>query len=762
MGFFSPGGLKKRYLGIWFKNTSPRAVVWVANRETPLNNTLGTIKLNSIGVLSLVVGGDRVIWSSNASASNTSVKFIAQLLDTGNLVIKDGNSVIWQSFDYPGDTLVSGMKLGKNLVTGREMYLTSWRSVDDPSPGEYTGKYPQAYIRKNSIVEARIGPYDGIEFAGQPNSRRTSNHMYKINMEEIYYTHSFNSTALLSRTVMTPDGKVEIWLLNMVNHEWMPDLTIPVDYCDNYGICGPYGSCSFELNNPQEVNFYKRASGCRRSRALDCEPGEGFLKFSSMKLPDTQNAEYDGSMSLHECEIVCKENCSCTAYANPNMTTNGIGCLRWFGDLIDVRVYSLNGQDLYVRQAAFELSDIKDLDVFFELFHLISLLQMRTDYHSSLTEGQTVSDSIFNKKKRVLTVVIPASSAVALLFALAYSCRKKRPGMKRRGNKHALHKKSNRDEVEDLDEQPSFSLHEIVKATDNFNINNKIGEGGFGPVYKGVLEDGREVAVKRLSKTSHQGLDEFKNEVICIAKLQHRNLVKLLGYYIHENEMILIYEYMANNSLDTFLFDESRSSMLDWPQRFHIIHGMARGILYLHQDSRLQIIHRDLKAGNILLDGDMNPKISDFGLARKFVGFDTSAKTKKVAWRLYKENRSIELMSASLHNSCVVSEVLRAIHVGLLCVQHRAEDRPTMLSVVLMLVSEGVLPQPKQPAFFTGESHIEVQPVSMADEYMITQLQRLNLDNCIRLTNSIHRRILFVVGSLKEAVVVDLLDQARL
>ncbi|KAM0010641.1 putative S-locus glycoprotein [Helianthus debilis subsp. tardiflorus] len=381
LGFFSPGSSKNRYLGIWFKNTTPRAIVWVANRETALVNTLSTVKLNHQGILSIVdVGrGDGVIWSSKSSGFNTSVNYIAQLLDTGNLVIKHANSVIWQSFDYPGDTLISGMKLGKNLVTGREMYLRSWRSVDDPSPGEYTikfslfkGKYLQVYIRRNSVVETRLGPYDGIEFAGQPNYRRTSTHMYEINLvvneKEVYYTHTSDSTAFSSRSVMTPGGKLELWQLNMVNHEWMSDLTIPVDYCDNYGICGPYGSCStstfpnceclkgFELKSSLEVNPYNSTSGCRRSRPLDCGDGEGFVKFSSMKLPDTQNAVYDGSMSLRECEIVCKDNCSCTAYANPNMTTSGVGCLLWFGDLIDVRVYALNGQNLYVRQAAFELS----------------------------------------------------------------------------------------------------------------------------------------------------------------------------------------------------------------------------------------------------------------------------------------------------------------------------------------------------------------------------------------------------------------------
>ncbi|CAI9269908.1 unnamed protein product [Lactuca saligna] len=393
------------------------------------------------------------------------------------------------------------------------------------------------------------------------------------------------------------------------------------------------------------------------------------------------------------------------------------------------------------------------------------------------SELPAIRESRFNNKKGVLRVAVSVSLAVVLLSVVVYVYRKKMKRSHKKGpgsRVHTVDKDHTSASMGNLDEVPFYSLHKIAKATNNFNIDNKIGEGGFGPVYKGMLEDGQVIAVKRLSEASQQGLDEFQNEVLCIAKLQHRNLVKLLGYCIQGNEKMLIYEYMANKSLDSFLFDETRGSILDWCQRLHIIHGIARGILYLHQDSRLQIIHRDLKAGNILLDSEMNPKISDFGLARKFVGQDAMAKTKKVvgtlgyispeyavhgrfsiksdvfsfgvivleivsgkknrgfsheahsdnllghAWRLYKEDKSIELMSASLRNSCVVSEVLRSIHVGLLCVQHHAEDRPTMLSVVLMLISEGALPQPKQPAFFTDESYREPDSVSSVDEYMLT------------------------------------------
>ncbi|KAK0579377.1 hypothetical protein LWI29_025359 [Acer saccharum] len=168
------------------------------------------------------------------------------------------------------------------------------------------------------------------------------------------------------------------------------------------------------------------------------------------------------------------------------------------------------------------------------------------------------------------------------------------------------------------------------QASPMFPATNGKKRGGFGEVYKGVLPNGQEIAVKRLSKRSGQGVEEFKNEVVVVAKLQHRNLVRLQGFCLEGEEKILVYEFVPNKSLDYFLFDLEKQRQLDWNTRYKIIGGIARGILYLHEDSRLRIIHRDLKASNVLLDGDMNPKIADFGMARIFGVDQTQGNTNRI------------------------------------------------------------------------------------------------------------------------------------
>nr|GEV33116.1 putative S-locus glycoprotein domain-containing protein [Tanacetum cinerariifolium] len=314
-----------------------------------------------------------------------------------------------------------------------------------------------------------------------------------------------------------------------------------------------------------------------------------------------------------------------------------------------------------------------------------------------------------NKKQVVITVTLSISAGLillALILALyIWSKWKNKSHAERAGRPVLIFDKDNICSREKGDiEVPLFSLSEVSKATNNFSVKNKLGEGGFGPVYKGVLEEGQEIAVKRLSKSSQQGFDEFENEVICIAKLQHRNLVKLLGYCMQGDETLLIYEYMPNKSLDSFIFDESSESPLDWPLRFHIIHGIARGLLYLHQDSRHRIVHRDLKASNILLDHDMNPKISDFGLARMFSEHESEANTKRVVGTLgyispeYAVNGIFSVKSDIFSFGVLVLEIVSG--------KKNREDRPNTLSVVSMLGGEGLLPSPKQPGFFIqgGES----------------------------------------------------------
>ncbi|KAK7329084.1 hypothetical protein VNO77_23230 [Canavalia gladiata] len=299
-----------------------------------------------------------------------------------------------------------------------------------------------------------------------------------------------------------------------------------------------------------------------------------------------------------------------------------------------------------------------------------------------------------------------------------------------------------------------FDYQTLKKATKDFCHDNLLGSGGFGPVYQGKLVDGRVIAVKKLSlNKSQQGEKEFLVEVRTITSIQHKNLVRLLGCCIDGPQRILVYEYMKNRSLDLFIHGSS-DQFLNWSTRFQIILGVARGLQYLHEDSHQRIVHRDIKASNILLDDKFHPRIGDFGLARFFpedqaylstqfagtLGYtapeyairgELSEKADiysfgvlvleiiccrkntdhtlpsemqylpEYAWKLYENARILDIVDPQLQqHGFVERDVMQAIHVAFLCLQPHAHLRPPMSQAVALLTFKiEMVTTPMRPCF---------------------------------------------------------------
>ncbi|CAJ1978669.1 unnamed protein product [Sphenostylis stenocarpa] len=498
LGFFNLGNPNKIYLGIWYKNIPFRNVVWVANGANPINDSSCILKLSSSGNL-VLTHNDMVVWCT--SSPEESQNPVAVLLDSGNLVIRDQNAVnqeeyMWQSFDYPSNTMVAGMKIGWDQNRNLNKRLIAWKNDDDPTPGDLTwgvtlNPYPEMYIMKGTKKYHRVGPWNGLRFSGRPQMKdnRIYNYEFVSNKKEVYFTWTLKNTSVVTIAVVnqtTLERPRYVW--SDTDKAWNHYSTMPEDYCDHYGVCGSNAYCStyaspmcaclkgFEPKSPENWTSTDWSQGCVLKHPLNCK-NDGFVLVEGLKVPDTKDTSVDESINLEQCKTKCLNYCSCMAYTNSDIRGAGSGCVMWFGDLFDIKQYPApeNGQGLYIRLPASELGKSKP-------------------------------------ENRCETY------------------------------------------VDDLD-LPLIDLSIITAATDNFSDVNKIGEGGFGPVYWGKLASGLEIAVKRLSQNSGQGITEFLNEVKLIAKLQHRNLVKLLGCCIQKQEKILVYEYMSNGSLDYFIFD---------------------------------------------------------------------------------------------------------------------------------------------------------------------------------------------------------------
>ncbi|KAF2309173.1 hypothetical protein GH714_001025 [Hevea brasiliensis] len=492
------------------------------------------------------------MWSTNVSEEVIGT-CVVQLLDSGNLVLIEERSkqVVWQSFDYPTDTHLPGMKVGLNRKTGFRSFLTSWRSTDDPGIGDYS---------------IELNPN------GSPQSHSLQG--YKTILAKL---------PMASKTYMFEDLNVIVYL-GRTKIPW--DWNILLD-----------GS-----------------SGCVRKRQESspvCRHGGGFVDVASVKIPDTSEAVWLGlNMSPMDCELECTRNCSCSAYASIGIPEKGTGCLAWYGELMDTTINMEDGNNIYVRVDALELAEI----------------------------AKQSNHSLGTKYKLAVFVASDVSSwFIIILFSYLWF-KKKGKRVRNKWNERLL------DTINDAYPNDTlvanegrtshpdiafFNLSTIITATNNFSPAKKVGQGGFGLVHEGQLSNGQEIAVKRLSKNSGQGIEEFKNEVMLIAKLQHKNLVKLIGCCIQGEEPMLVYEYLSNNKAWTHSFCGYMS-----PE--YVIFG------------KFSTKSDVFSFGVILLEiitGKKNNSYYQEDSLLTMIGH---------IWHSWRENRPLEIVDSSLRESCLL------------------------------------------------------------------------------------------------------------
>ncbi|GLJ51341.1 hypothetical protein SUGI_1091680 [Cryptomeria japonica] len=719
LGFFSPRGTNNWYVGIWY-TMSPEVVVWVANRDNPVKGMPGVLKFSSNGHLRLFDINGRSVWSPDIGLKGSR----AIITEPGNFImLGDGQNnceIVWESFTHPTDTWLPGMKMWKG------MKLTSWKSSVDPASGIFSygmdmspGKTQMVSVYNNSVPYASSGEWTGKYFTKIPQvkgQKRFRMFCERISPESIYFHFSINPVdhTLTGRLTLSESGIFELFYL-MDDGIWSLRWSVYRDQCGDYEICGAYGLCNanavcscVEGFSPKNDSQGWWSSGSARRRSLQCSvttgTTDGFLETKNRYLPEEEAVSYNNESTMEDCRTACLNNCSCTAFSF--VISDLPICRLWLGDLFKMRV-SPDNQSIFVRLASSEL--------------------LR-------------STSERSSKAPVLLILVPSLAAFFVVFALPLVA--------------FILSRRQRVRTESVEEDvpimlKTFSYKELRVATGNFR--HKLGSGAFGSVFKGTLPDSTLVAVKRLEGSGRQE-KQFRAEISTIGSIQHVNLVKLCGFCVEGSRRLLVYAYMPNGSLNSSLFyeEEDAEKVLDWKTRFQIALGIARGLVYLHEECRDQIIHCDIKPENILLDGDFNPRLADFGLA-KLVGRDFSRVltttrgtrgylapewisglpiTPKVdvysfgmtlleiisgrrnldlrveESRLYfptwassqiQRGNIRDIVDARIASEANIEEVRRAAVVGGLCIQDDENLRPSMGEVVKILEGKMEAPSPQIP-----------------------------------------------------------------
>ncbi|KVH94860.1 putative receptor protein kinase ZmPK1 [Cynara cardunculus var. scolymus] len=595
------------WFAIWFTNSKDRTVVWTANRNTPVNGHGSKVTFQRDGAMVLTDVNGMVVWQTNTTSTDVNR---AVLLNTGNLVLKNRKGqILWQSFDYPTDTLLPSQTLTKSKSLISASRKGSFQS----------GYFSLNYNSNNVLTLSYDGPEISSVYWPSPNPSfsvwdygRTSYNSSRIavfdgmgvfiSSDRWRFSASDMGFGIKRRLTMDYDGNLRVYSLNESSGLWLITWQAIAQPCNVHGICGRNGICThgeklecscppgYEWSDPTDLT-----QGCMPPFNKTCGNS---TSFGFLELPHTDYYGFDlnfsSPISFEACRDLCLEDCSCEAY-NYRLTGEGF-CF--------TKSALFNGYRYpYFPAVTIYLKVPKGM----ETQEPASILTTSLDACSDVTV-MVGSPSMYESSARKVKWVYLYSFAIAigvvevLIIVLGWWLFYGRNALL----------VSLEDGYRMISSQfRGFSYQELTKATQNFKV--EIGRGGSGAVYKGILEDERVVAVKRLGDVTGGG--EFWAEVSTIGQINHMNLVRMWGFCLEKKHRLIVYEYVENLSLDKRLFS---SSFLQWKERFKVAIGIAKGLAYLHHECLEWVIHCDVKPENILLDHAFEPKIADFGLAKLF------------------------------------------------------------------------------------------------------------------------------------------------
>ncbi|KAE8706886.1 G-type lectin S-receptor-like serine/threonine-protein kinase RLK1-like [Hibiscus syriacus] len=714
--------------GIWLVGRPENTTVWTANRNDPPVSASSTLEFTAQGTLLLRTesGAQKIIANTSSSGSVDS----ACMLDMGNFVLYQNRSVVWESFDFPTDTILGGQNLRGDHN----------RMISSVSRSNHAGGQFLLSMQTDGNLVAYVNNSAELDTSDAYWSTRTNGYRFSVlnlntrgvltmSSESDLYGERLvadgsttgNQTMIIYRASLDPDGIFRLYShqleKNTISNIWQN----VDDACDVNGHCGLNSYCSSKGDDfrcycyPGFTSESTKIPSCSQNFTVDgCESRKDLL--IQYNITTLENMEWAGdpysvkhNLDKEECKKACEEECSCggVLYSIPN-------CNMFRLPLKYGKRHENINTTAFIKVIVGSSSEIRP--------------------------------TLINESNRslILTVGLSLGSVASLSFVMAlcsfllYRHRVK------------SYEKLSENTSQVLTEQftlRSFTFNELDEATHGFD--DELGRGSFGAVYKGILPgDGKSIVVKRLPKVNEGETERIRTEMIVIGRTNHRNLVRLLGFCVEGSRKLLVYEYLSNGSLADFLFNMNGRPA--WKERARIALDVAKGILYLHEECEACIIHCNLKPHNILLDDSLTAKISDFGLAKLLRPNHTRSTTgtKGTEWYSAPERQSsasvsekvdvysfgvilleiiccrsnIEvqvcsadeiLLSTWVYNCFVGGElnklvegeeevdmrmVERFVKVGLWCIQDDPTSRPPMKNVTMMLEGTVNVPIPPSPS----------------------------------------------------------------